>query len=104
MQSKIVLSFLVAVCKAAETSYEWDGPTVTSNKKTLIASGSTDWTTTGSGADRKLTQFMTQTLSFEDETQELYTNIGGEPMEERAEVYTCLPNLDGSAGFWCFVQ
>ena len=55
MQSKIVLSFLVAVCKAAETSYEWDGPTVTRGDKTLTASGSTKWTTTGTGADRSMT-------------------------------------------------
>ena len=41
---------------------------------------------------------MTHTLTFEDDTQELEKNI------ERAEVYTCLPDLDKEEGYWCFVN
>ena len=39
--------------------YTWDGPAVTRGDKTLTASGSTKWTTTGTGADRSMTQKMT---------------------------------------------
>lgn len=100
MQTKqLAVSMIMAVCYGAETmEYNWDGPEVTSGDKTLTATGSTDWAVSGEGEERKLTRYMTHTLTFEDDTQELEKNI------EQAQVYTCLPDLDKEEGYWCFVN
>ena len=105
MQNKqLVVSMIMAVCYGADTTeYDWEGPEVTSGDKTLTATGSTDWAVSGEGEERKLTRYMTQTLTFKDASQELGKNTGS-LVQEAAEVYTCLPDPDKEEGYWCFVN
>ena len=75
---------------------------MTSNGKILLASGLTDWTTTGTGADRRLTRYLTQTLTFSDPSDELEPSEDESTIKDMASVYTCLPELGGAVGHWCF--
>jgi len=59
IKSQLILAVLAAVSQATDNEYFWTGPSVTSSGKTLQATGSTDWATTGTGADRKLTRYLT---------------------------------------------
>jgi len=102
IKSQLTVAVLAAVCQASSTEYSWEGPTLFDYDKTLISSGKTGWTTKGTGVNRKLTRYLTQTLEFVDSSHNLEAGTPNTYLNQQiASVYTCFPDLGDAIGYRC---